>query len=63
MFVLRHAIDPLRGSFTLEIDGPPLLIVEVLSESTYKSDINLERGKAYSYEHVGTPEYLVLDPT
>jgi hypothetical protein len=63
IFVFRHAIDPLRGSFSLQIDGPPVLIVEVLSESTYKSDINLERGKGFSYEHLGAPEYLVLDPT
>ena len=63
LFVFRHAIDPLRGSFTLEIDGPPVLVIEVLSESTYRSDINLERGKGYSYGHAGAPEYLVLDPT
>ena len=63
LFVFRHAIDPLRGSFTLETDGPPALIIEILSESTYRSDINLERGKGYSYEHAGAPEYLVLDPT
>jgi Putative restriction endonuclease len=63
LFVFRHAIDPLRGSFTLEIDGPPVLIVEVLSESTYKADLSLERGKGYSYRQVGAPEYLVLDPT
>jgi hypothetical protein len=63
VFVFRHAIDPLRGSFSIDVDGPPLLIVEVLSESTYKSDLSVERGKGYSYSHIGAPEYLVLDPT
>jgi hypothetical protein len=61
--VFRRAIDRLRGSFSLEVDGPPSLIVEVLSESTYRSDLNLERGKAYSYRDAGAPEYLVIDPT
>jgi Uma2 family endonuclease len=63
LFVFRHAIDPLRGSFSLQIDGPPALLIEVLSESTYKSDLNLERGKAFSYRDAGAPEYLVFDPT
>ena len=63
IFVFRHNIDPLRGSFTLEIDGPPVLIIEVLSEWTYRADTNLERGKGYSYGHAGAPEYLVIDPT
>jgi Putative restriction endonuclease len=63
LFVFRHAIEPLRGSFSLDVDGPPPLIIEVLSESTYKVDINLERGKGYSYSHVGASEYLIFDPT
>jgi Uma2 family endonuclease len=63
LFVFRHTIDRRRGSFSLEVDGPPSLIVEVLSESTYRSDLNLERGKAFSYRAAGAPEYLVIDPT
>jgi hypothetical protein len=63
LFVFRHTIDRRRGSFSLEVDGPPSLIVEVLSESTYRSDLNLERGKGYSYGHAGAPEYLLIDPT
>ena len=53
---MRAAIDPLRGSYSLEVDGPPSLIVEVLSEASYKSDLNLERGKAYSYRGAGERE-------
>ena len=63
LFVFRHAIDPLRGSFSLEVDGPPSLVIEVLGESTYESDLNLERGKAHSYRGAGIPDYLVVDPT
>lgn len=63
VFVYRHCIDPNRGSVTLAADGPPLLIVEVLSDSTFESDLDLELGKGYSYAHAGVGEYLALDPT
>jgi Putative restriction endonuclease len=54
-------IDPERGSVTLEVDGPPVLIIEVLSESTYEADVDLVRGKGYSYARAGVPEYMALD--
>jgi hypothetical protein len=63
MFVFPHAVSLDRGSFSLQQDGPPVLIIEVASESTYKADLNLQRGKAWSYAHAGVREYLVLDPT
>jgi hypothetical protein len=44
--VYPHPIDPGRGSLTLAVDGPPVLIIEVLSESTFEADIDLVRGKA-----------------
>ncbi len=47
----------------MEVDGPPVLIVEVLSEATCASDLDLVRGKGYSYARAGVPEYLALDPT
>jgi hypothetical protein len=40
-----------------------VLIIEVLSESTYEVDIDLVRGKGYSYARAGVQEYLALDPT
>jgi Uma2 family endonuclease len=40
-----------------------VLIVEVLSESTYEADLDLVRGKGYSYAHAGVREYLTIDPT
>ena len=52
-----------RESYSLRLDGSPVLIVEVASESTFASDMYLERGKAWSYAHAGVREYLVLDPT
>ncbi len=63
VFVYPRPIDPGRGSLTLAVDGPPALIIEVLSESTYEVDLGLARGKGYSYAHAGVPEYLALDPT
>jgi Uma2 family endonuclease len=63
VFVFAHPIDPLQGSFSLAQDGVPVLIIEVLSESTYEWDLDLERGKGYSYARAGVLEYLTLDPT
>ena len=63
VFVYPHAIDSKRGSMALALDGPPVLIIEVLSESTYASDIDLNDGKGYSYARAGVREYMALDPT
>ena len=63
VFVYPRPIDPLRGSVALEVDGPPILIVEVLSETTYEADLDLVRGKGYSYAHAGVREYFAIDPT
>jgi hypothetical protein len=62
VFVYRKPWDDERGSLHLAIDGPPVLIVEVLSKETYKADLNLEQGKGYSYRVAGVAEYLTLDP-
>jgi hypothetical protein len=62
VFVYRHPIDQNRGSVALAVDGPPVLIIEVLSESTYAADLDLERGKGFSYARAGVREYLALDP-
>lgn len=63
LFVYTHFIDPSRGSVSTEVEGPPVLIVEVLSEATYESDTDLDRGKGYSYARAGVREYLTLDLT
>jgi len=63
VFVYRHRIDQHRGSLAVGLDGPPALIIEVLSESTYDVDLDLLQGKGYSYAHAGVREYLALDPT
>jgi len=39
-----------------------VLIIEVLSESTYAADLDVLRGKGYSYGHAGVREYLTMDP-
>lgn len=63
VFVYRGPVDPQRGSMALAVDGPPVLVVEVLSESTYAVDLDVDRGKGYSYARAGVREYLALDPT
>lgn len=62
-FVFAKDMDPFRGSFSIAQDGPPVLVVEVLSESTYEADLDLVRGKGYSYARAGIKEYLTIDPT
>ncbi len=42
-----------------EITRPPLLIVEVLSESSRLSDPTVKRAK---YEQLGVPAYWIADP-
>jgi hypothetical protein len=63
VFVYRRPWDDERGSLHLAADGPPVLVIEVLSEETHEADLDLERGKGYSYAHGGVQEYLTLDPT
>jgi hypothetical protein len=63
VYVYRQALDLRRASLSLERDGPPLLVVEVLSPTTYQADLDLEHGKGYSYRQGGVLEYLTLDPT
>jgi len=62
VFVYRVPFDRRRATLSLAADGPPALIVEVLSPETYGTDLDLERGKGYSYRRGGVAEYLTLDP-
>lgn len=55
VFVYPHGWDPLRGSLDVALDGPPLLIIEVLSKETYENDRDLVNGKGYSYRAAGVP--------
>ena len=63
VFVYKRAIDRRRRSLSAILDGAPVLIIEVLSDSTYDVDLDLEQGKGYSYARAGVREYLALDPT
>ena len=62
VFVYRVPFDRRRATLSLAADGPPALVVEVLSPETYAADLDLERGKGYSYRRGGVAEYLTLDP-
>ncbi len=61
VFVYLRPIGQDEASFRISVDGPPALIVEVLSDATQAVDLNLERGKGYSYARAGVREYLALD--
>jgi hypothetical protein len=63
VFVYPKPWDDERGSLHLATDGPPMLIIEVLSKETYKADLDLEKGKGSSYRVAGVAEYLALDPS
>jgi Uma2 family endonuclease len=62
VFVYRRPFDIYRPSLILAQDGPPALVVEVLSPENWDSDIDLEWGKPWSYADAGVTEYLILDP-
>lgn len=63
VFVYPHPMDLDRASLSIPLDGPPALVIEVASESTYDSDLDLQAGKGWTYAHGGVREYMVLDPT
>jgi Uma2 family endonuclease len=62
VFAFTHPFDAQRGSASLALDGPPVLVIEVLSDATWEADIDIQRGKGYTYAHAGVREYLTLDP-
>lgn len=63
VFVYRRPIDQSRGSLAVHVDGPPAVIIEVLSDRTFEVDLDMESGKGFSYAQAGVREYLTLDPT
>jgi len=53
---------PDRGeTLTIATVGVPLLAIEVLSQSTYRADLDEERGKAWSYADAGVEAYIIVD--
>ena len=63
VMVFPRPMDRDRGHYSLAADGPPVLVVEAASPHTVAVDLDLARGKAWSYRHAGMAEYLALDPT
>jgi Uma2 family endonuclease len=53
----------LRKEMSVKADGPPTLVVEIASPSTWEYDINDVSGKAAGYLGLGVEYYLVFDPT
>jgi hypothetical protein len=61
IFAVRRPFDRRRKSLSLAEHGTPLLIVEVLSDTTYEQDLDIDKGKGFSYARAGVREYLTLD--
>ena len=51
--------EPLPRACRLEVDPPPLLVLEVLSESTWRADLGPKRD---TYAAMGIAEYWLYDP-
>ena len=51
--------EPLPHDCRLEVDPPPLLVLEVLSESTWRADLG---PKLDAYAAMGIAEYWLYDP-
>jgi Uma2 family endonuclease len=63
VFVYRKPFARERQSLSLLRDGAPVLIVEVVSESSAEVDADPQAGKGWVYAHAGVQEYVVLDPS
>ena len=63
VFVYRQPVDDRRVILALGEVGPPPLVIEILSRTTYESDLDLRYGKVHSYAQAGVLEFLVLDRT
>lgn len=53
----------LRKEMSVTKDGPPTLVVEVVSPSTWEYDVNDVSGKVVGYLGTGVEYYLAFDPT
>lgn len=56
LFLAREHLERLTEA---NVQGPPDLVVEILSESTRRTD---EITKRHLYERYGVPEYWIVDP-
>ena len=61
-------LNPARGNvgvFHVDFDGPPALVIEVLSQTTWEKDVGLGdtlEGKKRFYADIGVVEYWIYDP-
>jgi Uma2 family endonuclease len=63
IMVHPHAGSAPRAEMVVAADGPPALVIEVVSPTTWHYDVDDVQGKAAGYLALGVPEYLLFDPT
>ena len=51
-----------REEMVVSVDGPPALVIEVLSPTTWRYDRDEVQGKGAGYMAIGVDEYLLFDP-
>jgi Uma2 family endonuclease len=51
-----------RAEMVVATDGLPTLVIEILSTSTWRYDVDDQSGKAWGYLRLGVPFYLAFDP-
>lgn len=57
----RGGTDP-RNEMVVRSDGPPALVIEVASPSTWAYDVDAHEGKAFGYAYLGVLDDLIFDP-
>jgi Uma2 family endonuclease len=52
----------LREEMNVSVDGPPSLVIEVVSPTTWRYDLDEVQGKPAGYLTIGVEECLLFDP-
>ncbi len=63
IMVHPRAGNEARAEMVTAVDGPPALVIEVVSPATWHYDVDDVQGKGAGYLALGVQEYLLFDPT
>jgi len=62
IMVHAHVGPAMRHHMTLDGDGPPSLVIEVLEAPAWRFEADVAVGKGAFYHAIGVEEYLLFDP-